>query len=70
MNPFIIGLVVYANVAVWVAFYQNPTYLASLQGMEGTIEHQNTVKAGILYILISAAACLISVPYWGMLGYM
>ncbi len=70
MNPFVIGLIVYANVAVWIAFYQNPTYLASLQGMEGTIEHKNTVKAGILYLLISAAGCIVSVPYWELLGYM
>ena len=70
IHPLVIGLVVYANVAVWIAFYQNPTYLASLQGMEDTIAHKNTVKAGILYILVSAVGCMVSVPYWGLLGYM
>ncbi|MGI6072271.1 MAG: SLC13 family permease [Lachnospiraceae bacterium] len=70
INPFITGLVVYSAVAVWIAFYQNPTYLAGFEAMEGTIRHSSTVKAGICYLVVALIGCLVSIPYWSMLGYM
>lgn len=70
MHPLTAGLVVYATVSCWVALYQNPTYLAALEGMGGTIRHRDTVKAALCFLAISLIGCLISVPYWRILGYL
>lgn len=69
IHPLFTGFVVYAAISCWAARYQNPTYLAALEGMGGTIRHMDTVKAAIAYLAVSLTACLCSVPYWGMLGY-
>lgn len=69
IHPLIPGLVVYATVSCWLMTYQNPTYMAALESMEGTIKHENTLKAAGLYLALALLAVLVSIPYWTLLGY-
>lgn len=69
IHPIIPGLVVYATVSCWLATYQNPTYMAALESMDGSIQHQNTLRAAALYLLLALLAVLVSIPYWSLLGY-
>ena len=70
ISPFLAGLVVYTAVPVWIAYYQNPTYLAALEGMDGTIRHGDTLKAACIYVGAALLVNIINIPYWMMLGYM
>ena len=69
IHPIIPGLVVYATVSCWLATYQNPTYMAALESMDGTIQHKNTLRAAVLYLALALIAVLVSIPYWSLLGY-
>lgn len=70
IHPLIAGLVAYTAIPVCVLFFQNPSYLATIQSMNGTVEHKYTVKAHVLYLIVALLACLMSIPYWKLLGYM
>lgn len=69
MNPLIIGLVVYTATSCWMVPYQNPSYVAALESVGGTVSHSHMAKSAVLYSLISLAATLASIPYWTWLGY-
>ncbi len=69
MHPFIAGLVIYTAIPVCILYFQNPSYLATIQSMDGTVEHSYTVKGHVLYLLVALSACLLSIPYWQLLGY-
>lgn len=68
-HPLVTALVVYSTISCWVALYQNPTYLAALEGMDGSIRHRDTVRAATCFLFVSLIGCLVSVPFWKLLGY-
>lgn len=70
ISPFAAGLVVYTAVPVWIAYYQNPTYLAAMECMDGTVKHGDTLKAAFIYIGVALLADLAVIPYWMILGYL
>ena len=70
LSPFVIGLLVYTAELCWFVPYQNAVFAASIPCTEGKISARGTVAACIAYELISMIGCLISIPYWTMLGYM
>jgi len=70
IHPAVAGFVIYSAVLCWVMVYQNTTCLAGLEAMGGTVSHKKTVPAGIAYLFISLVACLISILYWRLLGYL
>lgn len=70
IHPIVIGLVIYTATFCWIVMYQNPTYLSALESMNGTVRHGATIPAAVGYLILALLACLISVPYWGMMGYM
>lgn len=70
IHPFVIGLVIYATMECWFVYYQNVMYIPGLRCMENTISHGGNIKACVGYELVSLAALLVSVPYWGLLGYL
>lgn len=67
--PVLAGITVYVA-STWMVKYQNPTFLAALEGMGETISHQDTLKGAFGYLVVSLAACVISIPYWQLLGLM
>ena len=70
LSPYIVGILVYTAELCWFVPYQNVVYATAMGCTEGKLSHKNTIKACVAYELISMAACLISIPYWSMLGYM
>ena len=70
MNPFVLGLIVYTAVQVWYVPYQNSVFAPALGAAEGWVRHKDTVKSCLCYCLLSLAACLASIPYWSLLGYL
>lgn len=70
IHPAVAGFVIYAAVLCWTVVYQNTTCLAALEAMGGTVSHKKTVPAAIAYLLISLVACLLSILYWKLLGYL
>jgi len=69
LSPFIVGILVYTAELCWFVPYQNVVYATSMGCTEGKLSHKNTIKACVAYELLSLAVCLISIPYWVMLGY-
>ena len=69
LSPFIVGILVYTAELCWFVPYQNVVYATSMGCTEGKLSHKNTIKACVAYELLSLAGCLISIPYWVMLGY-
>lgn len=67
INPFGIGLVIYASMLCWFTPYQNLVYVPGLKAMNGTIKHRGTIPACIVYEALSLIAFLLSVPFWKML---
>lgn len=68
VNPWIVGIIVFASMNVWNVFYQNTTYLAAFYAAQGAVEHKHMVKLSVAYMIISLLGFLISVPYWQMMG--
>ena len=70
INPFVMGLIVYASQQLWFVPYQSTTYAPTLGVMDGYMRHGDAAKACFGYVGISLAGLLISIPYWSLLGYM
>jgi len=68
--PFILGFVVLATQQSWFAAYQNVVFEPARACMRGTLDHGPTVKASFVYAAAALAGCLLSVPYWHILGYL
>lgn len=70
LSPFIVGILVYTAELCWFVPYQNVVYATAMGCTGGTLSHRNTIKACAAYELLSLAGCLVSIPYWRMLGYL
>lgn len=69
VDVFIIAMVMYTAVNnFWVTF-QNPVYAASYGAMNGTIQQKHCMNAATLYAVVTLLACIASLPYWKLLGY-
>ncbi len=69
INPWVVGVSVYAMVNPWFALYQNPIYLTAYYAVDGKmVRHADMAKYCVLYVLICLAGLMVSVPYWQMWG--
>ena len=69
INPWIIGFLVFVSSNVWIAFYQNSSFLTSYYAVDGKmVTHRQMIPFSIAYCIITIAAGLLSVPYWQYLG--
>lgn len=69
INPWVAGFTVYAVVSPWFFLYQNPVYMAAYYATGGQMaKHGRMVPACLLYLLICAAAVVISIPFWIRMG--
>ena len=69
-SPFILGFVILATEQIWFASYENTVFSPALACMKGTLDHRKTVKASFVYAGVALLACLLSIPWWRMLGYL
>ena len=70
IHPFITGFVTSTACMVWNTRYQNTTWLAAFAsaGGEDVVSYNEQFKMSIAYSIISIIACLISIPFWKMMG--
>lgn len=69
INPWVVGITIYAVVSPWFFLYQNPVYMTACQGTNaGMIEHKTAASFCIIYLLICIASLVLSVPYWKGIG--
>lgn len=69
INPWVVGATVYAMVSPWFALYQNIIYLTAYYATEGRMVRQaQMAKYCAVYLCISMAGLMVSVPYWQALG--
>ena len=69
INPWVVGIAIYATVSPWFVMYQNPVYLTAFYAVEGTMaRHADLAKFCAPYIAICMLGLLVSVPYWQLLG--
>lgn len=69
INPWVIGVCVYAVVNPWFVLYQNPIYLSAYYATEGKMAKQSSSAAYCaVYLAICIAGLLVSVPLWQSLG--
>ena len=67
-NPWIIPFAVFASVQVWNTYYQNTIYIGILAASGDMCLHKNTIKASVMYMVLSILGLLVSIPVWQMLG--
>ncbi len=69
MNPWVIGVSVYAVVNPWFVLYQNSIYMTAFYATEGKMVIQSEMaKYCLLYLLICIAGLMVSIPFWQLLG--
>ena len=68
LSPFVIGMIIYTSGMCWFVPYQNVVFTTSITCTEGKVKYNKTLLFCVIYEIISMAACLISLPYWKMLG--
>lgn len=67
IDPFVIGFVVLVMQQCWFLSYQNVVFTPALSSMQGSLAHNKTVSACVMFELLALAGCLVSLPFWGML---
>ncbi len=69
ISPFVIGLIVLLVNEPWLLPHQSMIFQTLLSSTEGRLfDHPQTVKFGLLHVLISLAAIAVSYPYWKYMG--
>lgn len=69
ISPWVVGATVYAMVSPWFVPYQNVIYLTARSAAGGEMVRQAEMARYCgLYLAISMAGLLASVPYWQWLG--
>lgn len=69
IDPWVVGVSVYAVVNPWFVLYQNPIYLTAYYATEGKMVRQSAMaRYCILYLVICMAGLMISIPYWQWAG--
>jgi len=71
INPWVTGFLISVSCNVWIAFYQNSSFLTSYYAVGGKmVTHRQMIPFCIAYCIMTIAAGLLSVPYWQYLGLM
>lgn len=70
LSPFLVGFITLAAEQCWFLSYQNVVFVPALSCMEGTVRHRETVPACWVFEAVSLVGCLVSIPYWRLLGYL
>ncbi len=69
MNPWLIGLIIlYACQAVWTLRYQNQVFNIAFYGAGGMVTAKQSLKTSLIFMAITLASVLMSIPYWRFLG--
>lgn len=69
VNPWVVGIAVYAMVNPWFMMYQNPIYMAAFYSVDGRMVNHGPMAAYCgLYLAICLAGLMVSVPYWMATG--
>ncbi len=68
MDPWIIGMILYASVNIWIFRYQNGPYISAVTATNDLIDHKQAVPACITYMIASMLGFMICIPYWKILG--
>ncbi len=69
INPWVVGIAVYAMVNPWFMMYQNPIYMAAFYSVDGRmVNHAPMAAYCAVYLAICLAGLLVSVPYWMATG--
>ncbi|MDO4183503.1 MAG: SLC13 family permease [Coriobacteriia bacterium] len=70
INPWVVGMAVYALVNPWFVLYQNPVYLAAYYSVDGQMAtHGSLARYCVLYVVICLLGLAVSVPYWQGMGF-
>lgn len=69
ISPWVVGAVVYAMVSPFFALYQNIIYMTAYYATDGEMVRQaDMARYCAVYLCLSMAGLLVSVPYWQWLG--
>ena len=68
MGAHALGLVIFTATQMWFMPYQSSTYAAALGAGGEYVRHKDIAKSCAAYCVISLAACLVSLPYWKLIG--
>ncbi len=69
INPWIVGIVVYAAGNTWTVFYQNAPYIAAFYATGGDlVDHSQMVKLSVAYMIISLIGFMACIPFWQVMG--
>lgn len=70
INIFIPAMIMYTAVNNFWFTFQNPVYAASFGAMDGTVQQRHCLVGATCYAVVTIIACIVSLPYWGLLGYL
>lgn len=69
INPWVVGFTIYATSNSWLFFFQNPPYITAFYAANGDlVEHSQTIKLCLAYMVIAVLGLCASVPLWRVLG--
>jgi len=69
INPWVTGFLVYVSTNIWLAFYQNSTFVTAYYAVGGEmVTHRQIAPFSAVYCVVSILAALLSVPLWRYLG--
>lgn len=69
INPWIIAFIILTSINIWLAHYQNSTYLTAYYATDGVmVKHSQMAKMSLIYMLLSLLGLFLSIPYWKLLG--
>lgn len=69
INPWVVGFILYATVNTWLFFFQNPIFLTAFYAANGDlVDHSQTIKLCLAYMVIAVVGLFVCVPLWQMLG--
>ncbi len=70
MSPFVLGIILITATQIWFIPYQNINLIAATAAADGYVRNRDLFKCSVGYFFVALAGCLISVPFWSLLGYM
>lgn len=69
IEPWVVGIAIYATVNPWFVPYQNPIYLAAYYSVDGKMTtHAASARYCAVYLACCLVALAVSVPYWQWMG--
>lgn len=69
VNPWILGIIIYAVANPWIVSYQTPVFMTAVYSTNDEMVEQNVAhRYCFIYLAICILMLLASVPYWQHLG--